>query len=526
MGPRTAVGVTWRQLRLSTAVMTSLVVAMVALGVASYDLSGGAPAMVGTLALVRNPAFRALYGNFSTLDTAGAFVLWKLGLVVTLAVALWGALAATRVTRGAEDVGTWDLLVTGTAGRGAIVGQSMAVLAVMGVAVGTAVFATFALSGQRLADSALYGAGVVGLVWCAQAVGVAAAQVLAPRRSASQGALAVVGVAYLARMVADASTNGAWLRDATPFGWLENLGAFQRAEPIWLVALLVGPALAVTALLPLARRRDVGLAQWTRSDRAAARSGLLRTPWRFAWRELASTIAVWLIVTAVVGLVIGYLTNALVVFSRGDPSLGRLLARWHLALLASVHGFVGEIGATLAFGISFFVVSAVATVGGDVSAGRLDLPLGYGAGRRSWLAATVVATAGATVLIALVTASATWIGVGAGGSSLAFGAALGAMLNAISIAPLVLGATALAVSLAPRVAQVVLAALLAVSYLTAVLGPAMHWPRLIVEASLYHYVRLVPAEAPNWRATVVFAVLGAAAFAGGLSRFRRADLVA
>ena len=506
--------------------MTSLLVAMVVLGVASYDVSGGASAMVGTLALLRNPAFRALYGNFSSLSTAGAFVLWKLGLVVTLAVSLWAALAATRVTRGAEDVGTWDLLVSGTAGRRATLRQSAAVLAAMGLAAGAAVFAALALSGQHLVDCALYGAGIVGLAWCAQAIGVAASQVLAPRRSASQAALGAIGVAYLARMVADASSGGAWLRDATPFGWLEELGAFQHREPLWLVPLLVAPVLVVAILGPLARRRDVGRAQWTRSDRAAARFGLLRTPWGFAWRELASTILVWLIVTAIVGLVIGYLTNALVVFSRRDPFLERLLARWHLALLASVHGYVGEIGATLAFGISFFVVSAVATVGGDVVAGRLDLPLGYGADRRAWLSATVVATAAATLLIALTTAGATWIGVGAGGSSLNFAAALDAMLNAVSVAPLVLGATTLAVALAPRVAQVIMAALLALSYLTAVLGPALHWPGPVVAASFYHYVRLVPAEPPNWRATAVFAALGAAAFAAGLARFRSADLVA
>ena len=509
MGPRSARGVTWCQIRLTTVVMAALLVVIVTVAVATYNISGGALALTGVSALLRNPAFRALYGDFTGLDTAGAYVLWKVGIVVTLAVAIWAALGATRVTRGAEDTGTWDLLVIERVSRATVYRETIGVLAA---------------NGQQPLDSVLYGAGLTGLAWCAQATGLVASELLAPRRSASQMALGAIGVGYLARMVADASTNGSWLASLTPFGWLERVGAFQHREAVWLVPLLVTPVLVVAVLVSMAGHRDVGSAWWRRSDRGTLRPALLTSTWRFAWRELASTLVVWLVVTGVVGLVIGYLTNALVTFGRTDRSFAQLLARWHLGELVSVRGYVGEISTFLALGLGFFVVSVVATVGADVVSGRLELPLGNGAGRRAWLGSTSVVAGVGAVLVVVVTAVGIWVGVGSGGSSLSLPTALAATTNALTGVPLVLGVAALAVALVPRLVQVTLSGLLALSYLDAVLGPPLHWPAAVVDASIYHYSRLVPAVAPDWGTVAGFVVVGAVALAAAIGWFARRDL--
>ena len=524
MAPRSARDVAWRQVRLGTVVMAVLLGVIVTAAVATYNISGGALAMAGVSALLRNPAFRALYGNFTALDTAGAYVLWKVGIVVTLAVAIWAALAATRVTRGAEDAGTWDLLVIERAARARVYGQTVGVLAATGAAVGIVVAVALLLNGQRFVDSVLYGAGLTGLAWCAQAIGLVAGELLAPRRAASQAALGAIGAAYLARMVADASSHGSWLASLTPFGWLERLGAFQDHRAIWLVPLFVVPVVAVALVAPTAGRRDVGSAWWQRRDRGAFRPALLASPWRFAWRELAGRLAVWLVVTGVVGVVIGYLTNALVSFGRSDRSFARLLARWHLGQLVSVRGYVGEIGTFLAFGLDFFVVAVLASLGADAVTGRLEMPLGNGASRRSWLGATSVVAAVGAVLVAVATAAGIWIGVGSGGSSLSFVTALATTTNALTTVPLVLGVAALAAVVAPRMVQVTLGGLLALSYLDATLGPPLHWPTAIVDASIYHYARLVPAVAPHWPTVAGFAALGAVALALAFGLFARSDI--
>ena len=52
----------------------------------------------------------------------------------------------------------------------------------------------------------------------------------------------------------------------------------------------------------------------------------------------------------------------------------------------------------------------------------------------------------------------------------------------------------------------------------------MKWPHWLVGASPFHYVTLVPSQAPNWGATSVFAALGVLLAAGALEGFERIDL--
>jgi ABC-2 type transport system permease protein len=64
-------------------------------------------------ALAANPAIRTLFGEPPALDTADGFTVWRTGTAVALLVAVWGLLAATRLTRAEEDDGRWDLAQRG-----------------------------------------------------------------------------------------------------------------------------------------------------------------------------------------------------------------------------------------------------------------------------------------------------------------------------------------------------------------------------------------------------------------------------
>lgn len=47
------------------------------------------------------------------LDDAGGFTIWRTGLPILVLASVWILLAATRITRGEEDAGRWDLLLAG-----------------------------------------------------------------------------------------------------------------------------------------------------------------------------------------------------------------------------------------------------------------------------------------------------------------------------------------------------------------------------------------------------------------------------
>lgn len=64
-------------------------------------------------ALAENPAIRVLFGTPRALDDPGGFTVWRTGTPVLVLSGVWALLAATRVTRGEEDAGRWDLLLGG-----------------------------------------------------------------------------------------------------------------------------------------------------------------------------------------------------------------------------------------------------------------------------------------------------------------------------------------------------------------------------------------------------------------------------
>ena len=75
--------------------------------------SGAIVARPRWTALAENPAIRTLFGPPVALDDPGGFTVWRTGTVLAVLVGVWGALAATRLTRGEEEAGRWDLLLAG-----------------------------------------------------------------------------------------------------------------------------------------------------------------------------------------------------------------------------------------------------------------------------------------------------------------------------------------------------------------------------------------------------------------------------
>ena len=524
LSERSTHSLTWRQILPSTAVIALVLVIVIRVNEAAFYSSGGARGLTSVVALLKNPAISALYGKAASLRTAGAFVVWKTGMYLALAAAIWAALMATRVTRGAEDDESWDLLVVGRRGRGHALASVIVVLAEGGLVMGVVTFLTLLLKTPDPLSCFLFALGITGVAWCGAAVGLIVSQVVAPRRSASQVTLIVVGLMFLLRMIADSSNSAGWLRWLSIFGWLENLGSFQRHDAWWCLAFVVPPVVVAVVAWKVQQERDLGCARWTRSDRAPERTMLLASAWGFAWRERRSTLTAWSVGLVAFGLIIGYLTNALVAFCRSNPAYVRLLDRLGFAVIITAKGFVGEVCFTMTLAVSFMVLAMLVMLASDDLQGRLDLPLANGTGRLTWVLSAVVATTVGTLLVSLLCGFSIWVGVEASGTSMKFWYPLFGMVNAVSVTPLIVGVAVLFITVIRRFAYMSLAALVAIAYLLALLGPILHWPHAILLSSPFYYLRLVPAQAPNWGAIVVCSAIGLVVGAGGLYRFSRADL--
>ena len=211
--------------------------------------------------LLENPAVRALYGMPFDTTNAGGFAVWRFGTILCVLAGLWALMATTRVLRGEEEAGRWDLLLTAPVTRGGVLLSHVKALGGGSVVVGLAVFGSFVAGGEPAGPAALYALGVTFLTLTFVAVGAVTSQLFGSRRRAAGTAGAVLGISYLIRMVADGTADGAWLRWASPLGWVENLEAFAVEQRTRARAARDHPADPVrgrggTRPAPRHRRRD------------------------------------------------------------------------------------------------------------------------------------------------------------------------------------------------------------------------------------------------------------------------------
>ncbi len=211
-----------------------------------------------------NAGLAALLGPARRLDTVAGFTAWRTMGVMSIVGAFWGLLAATRLLRGEEEAGRWELLLAGqTTRRGAtaqaVVGLGVGAVALWAVtamgtwAVGLSPDVGFSLTGSLFLATALVASAVVFL-----AVGALSSQLAATRRQANAIGAAVFGVAFLVRMVADSASQLKWLRWASPLGWVEELRPLTGSRPLALLPLGLAAALLAGGAIGLAARRDVG----------------------------------------------------------------------------------------------------------------------------------------------------------------------------------------------------------------------------------------------------------------------------
>lgn len=256
----------FRQLRTGTLVCAVAFGATVASSATTYASTFPTQASRDQLAATTSgdTGFAILLGPIDAIDTVGGYTAYKSFVFLTTIGAIWAALAATRVLRGEEDAGRWQLVL---AGRTRPSRATLATLGALAGAVGVVLGGTAALTalagrdpdvGFGLGDSVIYAASLAVAPAVFGAVGAVTSQLGRTRRVASGLALGVVAVAFAIRMVADAGPSTRWLLWATPFGWTERVRPFTQNDIAPLVlAAVVAVALAAAAAA-LSTRRDVG----------------------------------------------------------------------------------------------------------------------------------------------------------------------------------------------------------------------------------------------------------------------------
>lgn len=475
-----------------------------------------------------NPGLAALFGQPRSLETIAGFTEWRVLGVMPLVAAVWAVLAGTGALRGEEDAGRWDVVLAGPIGR-----REATAAAVLGLAqtAGALALATM-VSTVALGIRTL---GLAGSLWTVAALLVAplaflavaavTSQIGGTRAQALRLAAAVLGVAYLLRVVATAVDGWDALAWVTPLGWVDLAAPLTAPTAVPLVVAAAATVLLAWLSVELSARRDVGAGLWPERPPRRSRTRLLTGPTGLSVRLARPTALAWLAGTAVLGGVLGTVARTAseaLQDSVVDDGLGGSLAEVDLA------------GGTTSFlGASFLVVSLLlsllaagqATAARDEEAsGRLDTLLSAPVGRVAWLAGRVVVAAVLLALSATAAALAAWAGTAATGGETTLGDLLAAAATVVPGALVVLGIGVLVLGLVPRLTTPLAYGYVASAFLLEILGSVLDLPEAVLAVSVFHHLPLVPAADAEPVTAAVMVAIAVTLTAVAAAALRRRDL--
>ncbi|HZQ58426.1 MAG TPA: ABC transporter permease subunit [Acidimicrobiales bacterium] len=479
--------------------------------------------------LAGNAGLAALFGTARRLDTVAGFTAWRSMGFLTLVGAVWGLLLATRLTRGEEDEGRWEVLLAGPTSRGAAAAQAAAGIGA-GMAVCWAMVAVATMSagasrriGFAAGASCFLALAVVGCAAVFAAVGFVAAQVAGSRRQANALGAAVLGVAYLLRVVADAGAGVTWVRWATPLGWAEDMRPLTGSRGAAVAPLVAAVAALTTGGVIAAARRDLG-ASMLRPRTAVSRTRWLSGPEGLTVRLDRSVAAAWVAGLAVLGAVLGLVAQSAASAISGSAALERALAHLggHRGGAATYLGFAFLVVAAL---VAFAAAAQVAGARSEEASGRLEHLLVRPVARWRWLAGRLGAAALLVVAASLGAGVAAWAGAATQHSGVGLGSLVGAGLNVAAPAVFVIGAAAFVYGVWPRATALVGYALVVWSLLVEFVASVAPGNRALLDTSLFFHMRPAPAADPDWVSTGVFVALAVVGAAAGAVAFSRRDVV-
>ena len=453
-----------------------------------------------------------LLGPIAAVDTVGGYTVYKCFAFLTTIGAVWGLLLATRHLRGEEDTGRWQLvLAEGTRASRATV----ATLAGLGATVGIVFMGSTAITlvvgrdpevAFGAGETLLYGASLAIAPAMFVAVGALTSQLGRSRRVATGLGMGFLAVAFVVRMIADSGPGARWMLWLTPFGWTERMRPLTANDPLPLVLAGASVIALLVASTVLAGRRDAGAGLLSTRDVSRLRAFGLRTPTLLGLRLERAVLIAWCAGAVAAALALGIIAK--IATGPVPGSMGETLDR------LGVHGtFVDQY-----FGVAFLFIgtivallpaSQVAAIADEETSGRMVHLLARSTRRTTLLAGRLLITVVALLAAGLLAGLTGWAAARSQGVEAGLATVVGAGLNVVPTALIVLGVGSVVLAIAPRAAAPAVYAVVVWSWIVYLFGSLVSSVDWLGALSLFHYMALAPAQTPD-AATVGITVMTAA----------------
>ena len=475
-----------------------------------------------------NKATSALFGPAPQLQTVAGFTVFKISMTLMILGAVWGLLLSTKLLRGEEDDGRWELLLSGQTTRRGAATQALGGLGA-GLLVLWAITAVITvLSGRgssvdiAAGPSLFFALAMVATACMFLAVGALTSQLAATRRQAASFAAAFLGVAYAIRMIADAGVGLHAMIWASPLGWVEELQPLTSPQPLALLPIVVFAVVTAAVAVWFAGRRDVGASMVSDRSRSEPHVWLLFGPTGLAIRLMRATVIGWGIAIAVSGLLFGLIAK-----SAGTTISGSSVHEVFTKLGVAGSGADAVLGVCfliLAVLVAFVAAGQITQARAEESGGSLDHIVTRPVSRSSWLGGRLAVAVVVLLLGGVAGGLFAWLGAASQHSGVNFVTLLEAGVNLVPPALTVLGIGVLAFGIRPRLTSAAVYGLLAWSLLLVVvggIGAVNHW---VLDTSVFHQMASAPAVPPRWEANGIMTAVGVGAALLGGFVFHRRDL--
>ena len=321
----------------------------------------------------RDTGLSVLLGPVASIDTVGGYTVYKGFVFLGTIGAIWGVLAATRLFRGEEDVGRWQVMLAGSTRPARATAATLAAFAAaIGVIfAGTTLLVVWAGRnpdvGFGVAETVLYGLTIVVPPAVFVAIGAVTSQLGRTRRAATSLGMILFAAAFALRMVADSGHGTRWLLWTTPFGWSERVRPFTENALLPLVPAALAVVVLCGAAVVLSSRTRHRRWPFRLADVARLRPFGLKSTFGLAARLEMGTLLAWSAGVFAAGVMFGVIAK--MTTANLPESLEDTLDKF------GVHGTF----AAQYFGVAFLLVAtAVALLpGGQVGAAAAEETSGH-----------------------------------------------------------------------------------------------------------------------------------------------------
>ena len=324
-----------------------------------------------------NIGLNALIGPAHAINTVAGYVSWRVLGIVSILGAIWGLLTATRLLRGEEETGRYELLLAGEttrrrAGAQAVAGLGAGLTALFVLtAVGTVSTGLAPSVGFAPWQSLYFSVTLVVPAAMFLAVGALTSQLAGTRRQAAAMAGVGFGVCYALRMVADSDPRLHWIVWLSPLGWIEESRPLVGPRPLALLPAALLILILGAVAVHLSGRRDLGAAMFPGRDRSAPHLALLGSPAGLAVRLMRPVALGWLFAVTAFAVLLGTVAESSAGDVAGDRPVQQALNRLggHGSAVAAYLGLTFLI---LALMIALISAGQIAAIRAEESAGRLE----------------------------------------------------------------------------------------------------------------------------------------------------------